>query len=109
LFLRPRQGRPRPCPRGVSNSRCRPSWGWMATAAEQLHRSSSAIAMPALKERAAARDFESECERLRPLGEAYVLRQFSGMLGRADAEDAVAEVIVRIHRQAAAGRPPRNL
>jgi RNA polymerase sigma factor (sigma-70 family) len=65
--------------------------------------------MPALRERAKRSDFEHDCERLRPLGEAYVLRQFSGLLSRADAEDAVAEVLVRIHRQMAAGRPPRNL
>ena len=48
------------------------------------------------------RRFEQECERLRPLGEAYVMRRFSGALGGADAEDAVAEVIIRLHRQAAA-------
>jgi RNA polymerase sigma factor (sigma-70 family) len=55
------------------------------------------------------RRFEQECERLRPLGEAYVMRRFGGSLGGADAEDAVAEVIIRLHRQAAAGRAPDNL
>lgn len=65
--------------------------------------------MPALRERASSKSFERECERLRPLGEAYVLRRFSGQLGRADAEDAVSEVLIRIHRQATGGRLPQNL
>ena len=37
------------------------------------------------------------------------MRRFGGSLGAADAEDAVAEVIIRLHRQAAAGRAPDNL
>jgi RNA polymerase sigma factor (sigma-70 family) len=57
--------------------------------------------------RAAA--FERDCERLRPLGEAYLMRRFGSSLNRADAEDAVAEVVIRLHRQVAAGNPPRNL
>jgi len=56
-----------------------------------------------------ARSFERECERLRPLGEAYLLRRFSGSLNRVDAEDAVAEVLIRLHHQMAAGRTPQNL
>jgi RNA polymerase sigma factor (sigma-70 family) len=56
-----------------------------------------------------ARGFERECERLRPLGEAYVLRRFGDALGRADAEDAVAEVLIRLHRRAAEGHLPDNL
>lgn len=56
-----------------------------------------------------ARSFERECERLRPLGEAYLLRRFGGSLNRADAEDAVAEVLIRLHHQMAAGRTPQNL
>jgi RNA polymerase sigma factor (sigma-70 family) len=56
-----------------------------------------------------ARRFERECERLRPLGEAYVLRHFGHRLGRADAEDAVAEVLIRLHRRAEEGRLPDNL
>lgn len=63
----------------------------------------------ALGARLRARGFERECERLRPLGVAYVLRRFGGSLNRADAEDAVAEVLIRLHRQAAAGRTPQNL
>jgi RNA polymerase sigma factor (sigma-70 family) len=59
------------------------------------------------RRRAAA--FERECERLRPLGEAYLMHRFGGQLNRADAEDAVAEVLIRLHRQVAEGRPPRNL
>lgn len=53
--------------------------------------------------------FARETERLRPLGEAYVLRRFGGSLNRADAEDAVAEVLIRLHRLADEGRPPENL
>jgi RNA polymerase sigma-70 factor (ECF subfamily) len=62
-----------------------------------------------LPARRRARDFERECERLRPLGEAYVLRRFGGSLGRADAEDAVADVLIRLHRRMAEGRAPENL
>ena len=32
-----------------------------------------------------------------------------GQLGDADAEDAVSEVLLRLHRQVESGRPPRNL
>ncbi len=56
-----------------------------------------------------SRRFARECEQLRPLGEAYVLRRFGGSLNRADAEDAVAEVLIRLHRLMEAGRPPDNL
>ncbi len=56
-----------------------------------------------------SRRFTRECEQLRPLGEAYVLRRFGGSLNRADAEDAVAEVLIRLHRRMQAGRPPDNL
>lgn len=56
-----------------------------------------------------ARSFERECEQLRPLGEAYVLRRFGGSLNRADAEDAVADVLIRLHRRMADGRAPDNL
>ena len=59
------------------------------------------------RRRAAA--FERECERLRPLGEAYVLRRFGPSLSRADAEDAVAEVLIRLHRRMEDGEAPRNL
>jgi RNA polymerase sigma factor (sigma-70 family) len=52
---------------------------------------------------------ERSCEQLRPLGEAYVMRHFAGQLGRADAEDAVAEVLIRLHRRIAEGHPPENL
>jgi RNA polymerase sigma factor (sigma-70 family) len=64
---------------------------------------------PSLLGRARAARFERECERLRPLGEAYVLRRFGGSLNRADAEDAVAEVLIRLHRLAEEGRPPESL
>lgn len=59
------------------------------------------------RRRAAA--FERECEGLRPLGEAYALRRFGPALSRADAEDAVAEVLIRLHRAAEEGRAPENL
>ena len=55
------------------------------------------------------RAFEKECIRLRPMGEAYVRRRFQGQLGDADAEDAVSEVLLRLHRQVESGPPPRNL
>lgn len=55
------------------------------------------------------RAFEKECVRLRPMGEAYVRRRFSGQLGDADAEDAVSEVLLRLHRQVESGRAPANL
>jgi RNA polymerase sigma factor (sigma-70 family) len=62
-----------------------------------------------LPARRRARDFERECERLRPLGEAYVMRRFGGSLNRADAEDAVSDVVIRLYRRVAAGDPPQNL
>jgi RNA polymerase sigma factor (sigma-70 family) len=69
----------------------------------------AATAAPSLLARARAACFGRECERLRPLGEAYALRRFGGSLNRADAEDAVAEVVIRLHRLAEEGRPPENL
>lgn len=69
----------------------------------------AARTLTGLPERLRTQRFARECEALRPLGEAYLLRRFGGSLDRADAEDAVAEVIIRLHRQAQAGRPPRNL
>jgi RNA polymerase sigma factor (sigma-70 family) len=69
----------------------------------------AATAAPSVLARARAARFERELERLRPLGEAYVLRRFGGSLNRADAEDAVAEVLIRLHRLAEQGRPPQNL
>jgi RNA polymerase sigma-70 factor (ECF subfamily) len=62
-----------------------------------------------LPERLRMRRFTAACEELRPLGVSYVLRQFGHSLDLADAEDAVAEVIIRFHRLAAAGRPPDRL
>jgi RNA polymerase sigma factor (sigma-70 family) len=62
-----------------------------------------------LPERIRMRRFTLACEELRPLGVAYVLRQFGQSLDPADAEDAVAEVIIRFHRLAAVGRPPDRL
>jgi RNA polymerase sigma factor (sigma-70 family) len=69
----------------------------------------AAAAVPSLLARARAGRFERDLEGLRPLGEAFVLRRFGGALNRADAEDAVAEVLVRLHRMAEAGTPPHNL
>jgi RNA polymerase sigma-70 factor (ECF subfamily) len=62
-----------------------------------------------LPERLRRRRFTTACEELRPLGVAYVLRRFGGSLGAADAEDVVAEVIIRFHRLEQAGRPPDRL
>lgn len=56
-----------------------------------------------------ARRFARECEQLRPLGVAFVLRRFGNSLDHADAEDAVSEVVIRLHLQAQAGHPPDNL
>ena len=62
-----------------------------------------------LPERMRRRRFTDACEELRPLGVAYVLRHFGQSLDRADAEDVVAEVIIRFDRMDAAGRPPERL
>jgi RNA polymerase sigma factor (sigma-70 family) len=62
-----------------------------------------------LPERIRRHRFTAACEELRPLGIAYVLRQFGQSLDRADAEDVVAEVIIRLDRLDAAGRPPDRL
>lgn len=56
-----------------------------------------------------ADQLEQELQRLRPFGEAYVMRHFGDRLALADAEDAVSDVTLRIHRQIVAGRPPDNL
>ena len=56
-----------------------------------------------------SRRFERECERLRPLGEAYALRRFGSQLSRADAEDVVAEVLIRLHARAERGPAADNL
>jgi RNA polymerase sigma factor (sigma-70 family) len=69
----------------------------------------AASAVSSFSARLRAGSFERECEQLRPLGEAYLVRRFGGSLNRADAEDAVAEVLIRLHRNAAAGRLPENL
>ena len=68
----------------------------------------SAILRSLPSRRAAAR-FERECEELRKLGERYLAKHFDGTLSRADAEDAVSDVLIRLHCQIEAGRGPRNL
>src|ERR1700761_1162044 len=55
------------------------------------------------------RRFTAACEELRPHGVAYVLRRFGSGLDRADAEDVVAEVIIRFDRLDQAGRRPDRL
>jgi RNA polymerase sigma factor (sigma-70 family) len=55
------------------------------------------------------RRFTAACEELRPQGVAFVLRRFGGSLDRADAEDVVAEVIIRFDRLDQAGRRPDRL
>jgi len=69
----------------------------------------AASAASGISGRLRARRLERELERLRPLGEAYLLRRFGGQIGHADAEDAVAEVVVRLHRAIAGGSVPENL
>jgi RNA polymerase sigma factor (sigma-70 family) len=68
-----------------------------------------AAAIHVLPAQIRARRFERECEKLRPLGEAYVMRRFGGSLNRADAEDAVSDVVIRLHRRMTEGRAPDNL
>jgi RNA polymerase sigma factor (sigma-70 family) len=55
------------------------------------------------------REGELALQELRPLGEAYLARRFDHSLSRADAEDAVSDVVIRLHRRIEAGDPPRNL
>jgi RNA polymerase sigma factor (sigma-70 family) len=55
------------------------------------------------------RDPGRALQELRPLGEAYLARRFGRSLSRADAEDAVAEVVIRLHRKIEGGQAPRNL
>jgi RNA polymerase sigma-70 factor (ECF subfamily) len=55
------------------------------------------------------RRFTAACEELRPQGVAFVLRRFGNSLDRADAEDVVAEVIIRFDRLDRAERPPDRL
>jgi RNA polymerase sigma-70 factor (ECF subfamily) len=62
-----------------------------------------------LPERMRRHRFSRACEELRPLGIAYVLRNFGRSLDPADAEDVVAEVIIRLDRLDSAGRPPDRL
>ncbi len=52
---------------------------------------------------------ERELVNLRPFGEAFVMKNFGDRLAYADAEDAVSDVTLRLHRQIAAGNPPENL
>jgi RNA polymerase sigma factor (sigma-70 family) len=69
----------------------------------------AARSLDRIPERMRRRRFTAACEELRPLGVAYVLRQFGSSLDLADAEDAVAEVIIRFDRLDRAGRPPGRL
>lgn len=52
---------------------------------------------------------ERELEELRPLGEAYLIRRFGNALNAADAEDAVSDVVIRLHKRIESGRAPDNL
>jgi RNA polymerase sigma factor (sigma-70 family) len=81
----------------------------IASAEEGREEPAARPAPPSLGARIRGARFARECERLRPLGEAYVLRRFAGQIGPVDAEDAVSEVLIRLHRQHAEGRAPRNL
>ena len=62
-----------------------------------------------LPERMRRRRFIAECEDLRPEGISYVRGHFGRALDLADAEDVVAEVIIRFDRLDRAGRPPDRL
>src|SRR4051794_20700706 len=50
-----------------------------------------------------------ELARLRPFGEAYVMKNFGERLSYADAEDAISDVTLRLHRQITGGKSPDNL
>jgi len=68
-----------------------------------------ALALRSFPLRAKSRSPERELQDLRPLGEAYLVRRFGNSLNRADAEDAVADVVIRLHRRIESGRAPDNL
>lgn len=69
----------------------------------------AASAASGISGRLRAHRLERELERLRPLGEAYLLRRFAGRIGHADAEDAVAEAVARLHRAIVGGTVPESL
>jgi RNA polymerase sigma factor (sigma-70 family) len=68
-----------------------------------------ALALRSFPLRARIRSAERELQDLRPLGEAYLVRRFGHSLNRADAEDAVADVVIRLHKRIESGRAPDNL
>lgn len=55
------------------------------------------------------RSVERELQSLRPQGEAFLLRRYGHSLSRPDIEDAVADVIIRLHRKIETGGEVRNL
>ncbi len=59
--------------------------------------------------RSGSHRIEAEYARLRPLGESFVRRRFSGQLNHQDAEDVVADVLARFHSRETEGRGPDNL
>jgi RNA polymerase sigma factor (sigma-70 family) len=63
----------------------------------------------AVSDRMRKREFERECEQLRPLGEAYVGKRFAGQLNHADAQDVVADVVVQLDRKFTQGTCYPNL
>ncbi len=69
----------------------------------------AASAAPSLRARLLARKLERELEGCARSARPTLLRRFGGSLSRADAEDAVAEVIIRLHRKIEAGEAPGNL
>jgi RNA polymerase sigma factor (sigma-70 family) len=68
-----------------------------------------ALALRKLPRGGRHRSPERELHELRPLGEAFLIRRFGNSLNRADAEDAVSEVVIRLHKRIEAGRAPDNL
>lgn len=68
-----------------------------------------ALALRSFPLRGRTRSPERELQDLRPLGEAFVMRRFGNSLNRADAEDAVADVVIRLHKRIESGRAPDNL
>jgi RNA polymerase sigma factor (sigma-70 family) len=69
----------------------------------------AALGFGSLLERRSRERALRELEQLRPQGIAFLVRHFGPSLSHADAEDAIAEVVIRLHRKVDSGDPPRNL
>ena len=97
--------------KGVSKPQAASSWRCNALPGQRHldHPNPPLALMEAARPLDPREDPERELQRLRPFGEAYLMRNFGEQLAYADAEDAVSDVTLRLHRQIAAGNPPENL